>query len=100
MISEKQIISHLYQDGENGQWRIQTNDEHQRGVAELAAEFSRRFGLPTWGHVLGMLHDKGKERNAFQQYIRMVNGMPLARTLNIMRNTIMLLWVEYWRLTF
>lgn len=78
MISEKQIISHLYQDGENGQWRIQTNDEHQRGVAELAAEFSRRFGLPTWGHVLGMLHDKGKERNAFQQYIRMVNGMPLA----------------------
>ena len=67
MIDEKLIISHLYRDSENGQWVIQTNEEHQRGVAELAAGFSGQIGLPTWGYVLGMLHDKGKERNSFQQ---------------------------------
>ena len=78
MIDEKLIISHLYRDRENGQWVIQTNEEHLRGVAELAAEFSGQFGLPTWGYVLGMLHDKGKERNAFQQYIRKVNDLQLA----------------------
>ena len=77
MIDEKLIISHLYRDSENGQWVIQTNEEHQRGVAELAAGFSGQFGLPTWGYLLGMLHDKGKERNSFQQYIRKVNDIQL-----------------------
>ena len=35
MIDEKQLISHLYQNRENGQWMIQTNDEHQKGVADM-----------------------------------------------------------------
>lgn len=61
METEKQLISHLYQNKENGKWIIQTNDEHQRGVAEMATSFSGLFGLPSWGHTLGMLHDKGKE---------------------------------------
>ena len=74
---EKQLISHLYQDKEDGHWIIQTNDEHQKGVAEMAAEFARHFGLPSWGYTLGLLHDRGKERAAFQQYIRKVNGLPL-----------------------
>lgn len=78
MMIEKQIISHLYQDKENGEWVIQTNDEHQRGVAEMAASFAKEFGLPSWGHTLGQLHDKGKERAAFQQYIREVNGLTTA----------------------
>lgn len=30
------------------------------------------------GYTLGVLHDKGKERNAFQQYIRKSNGLPVA----------------------
>lgn len=46
MIDEKLIISHLYRDSKNGQWVIQTNEEHLRGVAELAAGFSGQFGLP------------------------------------------------------
>ena len=29
-----------------------------------------------WGRALGLLHDKGKERAAFQQYIRKMNGLP------------------------
>ena len=61
MIDEKQLISHLYQNRENGQWMIQTNDEHQKGVADMAASFAGQFGLPSWGRALGLLHDKGKE---------------------------------------
>ena len=75
MIAERQLISHLYQNKENGQWMIQSNDEHQKGVAKIAASFAKRFELPSWGYALGLLHDKGKERAAFQQYIRKVNGL-------------------------
>lgn len=75
MITKQQIISHLYKDKENGQWILQTNDAHQKGVAELSASFAGQFGLPSWGYTLGILHDKGKERGAFQQYIRTTNGL-------------------------
>lgn len=75
MITEEKVISHLYQDADSGEWIIQTNEEHQRGVAELTAAFAGQFGYPSWGYALGMLHDKGKERNAFQQYIRKANGL-------------------------
>lgn len=78
MENEKLLISHLRQDKENGEWMIQTNDEHQSGVAKISAEFAGEFGLPYWGRALGLLHDKGKERKAFQQYIRGVNGIPIA----------------------
>lgn len=76
MIEENQLISHLYRSKENGQWIIQTNDEHQKGVAKMSASFAGQFGLSSWGYVLGLLHDKGKERAAFQQYIRKSNGLP------------------------
>ncbi len=77
MIIEDTLISHLYQNKANGQWVIQSNGEHQRGVAEMAASFAGKFGLGSWGKALGLLHDKGKERIAFQQYIRNVNGLPV-----------------------
>lgn len=76
MVAEKRLISHLYQSKEDGKWIIQSNEEHQKGVAKMAASFAKRFKLPSWGYVLGLLHDKGKERAAFQQYIRKVNGLP------------------------
>lgn len=76
MIEKNQLISHLYQNRDNGQWMIQTNDEHQKGVADMAASFAGQFGLPSWGRALGLLHDKGKEWAAFQQYIRKMNGLP------------------------
>ncbi|MDE5688037.1 MAG: CRISPR-associated helicase Cas3', partial [Paramuribaculum sp.] len=55
---------------------IQTNRQHQKGVADLAESFAGKIGLPSWGKTLGLLHDKGKERNAFQYYIRKTNGIP------------------------
>ena len=67
------IISHIRQDN-NGQWIIQTNDEHQRGVAELAGKFAADFDMAAWGEVVGLLHDKGKEKRAFQEHIMRNSG--------------------------
>lgn len=69
----KEYISHLYQD-ETGHWMIQSNEEHTYGVAKLSSRFAAEFGMGVWGKVLGMLHDKGKESNAFQQHIRKESG--------------------------
>lgn len=73
---ERQAISHLYQRKKDGKWIIQSNEEHQKGVAEMAASYAGLFGLASWGSFLGLIHDKGKERAAFQQYIRKANGLP------------------------
>ena len=71
---EKQvIISHLYQNSD-GCWIIQSNEEHSNGVANFASQFAGEFGMSEWGRVLGQLHDKGKESNAFQQYIKKESG--------------------------
>ncbi len=53
---------------------IQTNDEHQRGVAELAGKFAADFDMAAWGEVVGLLHDKGKEKRAFQEHIMRNSG--------------------------
>lgn len=74
MTDVKQIISHLYQAPQDGHWIIQSNEEHSNGVAERTSRFTNEFGLGAWGKVLGMLHDKGKETNAFQQHIRKDSG--------------------------
>lgn len=64
------IISHLYKNKDNDQWVIQTNDDHSKNVASLCEKFASQFGMPSWGYVLGILHDKGKESIAFQQHIK------------------------------
>lgn len=75
MKMREQIISHLYKNEDNGEWVIQTNKDHLSGVAEMASSFAGKFGMSYWGYILGLLHDKGKERNSFQQYIRITNGL-------------------------
>lgn len=69
------IVSHLRQD-DRGEYVHQSNDEHCRHVAEIAKTFAASFGMGEWGYVLGLLHDKGKEKHQFQEYIRDVNGIP------------------------
>ena len=44
-------------------------------VAKLAEQFASEFGMGNWGYILGLLHDKGKERKAFQDYIRQNSGL-------------------------
>lgn len=68
------IISHIYKDTTDCRWVIQSNEEHSEGVAKLASRFADSFGMAQWGEVLGMLHDKGKESNAFQQHIMKDSG--------------------------
>lgn len=70
------IISHIHIDEINQTISYQSNKEHCEGVAKLAESFADAFGMGEWGYVLGMLHDKGKEKRQFQFYIRDVNGMP------------------------
>lgn len=70
----EQTISHLYQDKQDGHWVTQSNEEHTENVAKLASCFASEFGMALWGEVLGKLHDKGKESNAFQKYIRKASG--------------------------
>lgn len=69
----KYTISHLYQTGE-GLWVFQSNEEHTAGVATRAAQLAEKFGMASWGNVLGLLHDKGKESKVFQQHIRKASG--------------------------
>lgn len=72
MNNKEVIISHI--KGSAGNWSIQSNDEHQRGVAELASKFADTFGMGEWGRVLGLLHDIGKEKRSFQQHIKKESG--------------------------
>lgn len=65
------IISHIRQSD----MAVQSNDAHQYGVAELASKFASEFGMSEWGRVLGLLHDKGKEKKAFQQHIIKESGL-------------------------
>ena len=58
---------------DNG-WLIQSNDEHSEGVAVLAQKFASEFGCDSFGYIMGKLHDKGKEKIDFQNYIRKVSG--------------------------
>lgn len=38
---------------------IQSNEEHQQGVATLASAFAADFGMGNCGRIMGLLHDKG-----------------------------------------
>lgn len=68
-------ISHLRKNDElSNKWIFQSNEEHSKGVANLAASFAQKIGFEDWGIVMGILHDKGKEQEEFQRYIRKVSG--------------------------
>ena len=71
MASSKPIISHVRQKD----MAIQSNEDHQSNVAELAASFASEFGLSDCGYIAGLLHDKGKEQKDWQKYIRGITGL-------------------------
>ena len=65
MPTDQITISHIDNSG-----AIQSNDEHQRGVAQRAENFAAEFGMGDCGRLMGLLHDKGKEQKEWQKYIQ------------------------------
>lgn len=59
-------------DLENPDWAEHAHllIDHLREVARLARDFAAPFGLADWGYVAGLLHDLGKYRQNFQDYLR------------------------------
>ncbi|MDD2878056.1 MAG: CRISPR-associated endonuclease Cas3'' [Acidiphilium sp.] len=51
-------------------------DGHLRAVAARAGTFAAAFGLKKWGEAAGLLHDIGKNSDAFQIYIRGQSASP------------------------
>lgn len=63
------FISHIDENR-----NIQSNEEHQQGVANLTRSFAEEFQMGDCGYVMGLLHDKGKEQVEWQKYIQGVTG--------------------------
>ena len=63
-------VAHIKKSATGNHYLFQSNEEHLEGVAKLAEQFASEFGMGSWGYVLGLLHDKGKERKSFQDYIK------------------------------
>lgn len=68
-------ISHIRKNQEGEIVAYQSNEDHSIGVAALAKQFASEFGMGDWGYILGLLHDKGKEKKQFQDYILDINGV-------------------------
>lgn len=64
-------IAHIKED-QNGKQIEHLLDDHQRQVAEMAANFATEFGGQDWAKLAGLWHDLGKYRPGFQQYIRQI----------------------------
>lgn len=73
MHAENFMIAHLKLEPEP---IIQSIEDHRDHVADLASNFAESFGSGSLAYLAGWLHDKGKERNSFQSYIRKENGLP------------------------
>lgn len=72
---EPKNISHIRTDADGKILAFQSNEEHCHNVAEMAMQFAAEFGMGDFGYVMGMLHDKGKDKHEFQEYIQDVNGI-------------------------
>lgn len=66
-------LAHIYRT-DAGHWRTHRLDEHLMATARLAETFAAAFGNGDWGWILGLWHDLGKYRSAFQAYIRGASG--------------------------
>lgn len=71
-----ELISHIRTNSKGEIKAYQSLEEHSLGVANYANEFANEFGMGSWGYLIGILHDKGKEKRDFQNYILDMNGIP------------------------
>lgn len=70
-----EYYAHITQaNGNDKEQRVQSLEVHSTHVAELASLFALEFGCGDIAHVMGLLHDKGKEQTEWQKYIQGVTG--------------------------
>ncbi len=67
------IYAHSLQGQPPESW--QPLEAHGYAVARTAGEFAETFGSAAWAYCLGCLHDLGKARKSFQDYLRVCNGL-------------------------
>lgn len=67
------VYAHSLKGHPKTEW--QTLEKHSRNVAELAAKFAEPFGSSEVAKLLGLVHDMGKARSAFQGYLRRQNEL-------------------------
>jgi len=59
---------------DNNNHAFQYIEDHLKGVADLASQFSEKFSNSEWGELIGRLHDLGKYSEEFQKYIKVNSG--------------------------
>ena len=71
------VDSKLYAHSRPGQppEKWQPLDTHHANTSDLAAKFAKPFESSDWTRAAGRLHDLGKARNSFQDYLRLCNGL-------------------------
>lgn len=52
-----------------GNWEIQSVEEHCRNTAAYAAGYLKCVGMSSLGYLAGLLHDMGKAKKEFEEYI-------------------------------
>lgn len=69
----QKIYAHSLTDQPEDQW--QSLEEHAENTAKTAAAFARSFNSENAAYFLGAIHDLGKVRTSFQNYLKYSNGI-------------------------
>lgn len=73
-MSDKKAIAHVRQL-KNGDWAEHHYlEDHLRDVGKLASQFAKDIDSDDWAEVAGLLHDMGKYRDKFYNYIVYQSG--------------------------
>lgn len=71
MTHRPDFIAHVREGGDC----CQSLEAHLRGVAAMAHQFGKKFGLSNHAELIGLLHDIGKYSAEFQAYIQSATGL-------------------------